>query len=303
MTTHYDTLGITKEASSAEIKQAYRTLSLKWHPDRNSSPEAHAKFQEINAAYEILGDEDRKSQYDAEQSGVFMRSDGIDGFDMENLGGFFNMMFGSGIHEIHLGPGGPNIHVFHGMPGGAHFFQQIQKPPPIIKNIQIDIVQAYTGCTIHVEIEKWVIRDNVRVNESEIVYVNVPQGIDQSEVIIMRDIGNTINEHLKGDVKFVVQIYNNTNFQRHGMDLVYKKTISLKEALTGFSFELVHLSGKKLCLKNHSSKTIISPNYKKTISNLGMVRDGNTGVLIIEFDIVFPESLTDEQVKSLSEIL
>ena len=87
------------------------------------------------------------------------------------------------------------------------------------------------------------------------------------------------------------------------MDLVYKKTVSLKEALTGFSFELSHISGKLLALNNKTSNTIVYPGYKKVIPGLGMTRDANKGNLIIEFDVSFPTSLTPEQMAGLEQFL
>ena len=65
---YYDILGVSKTASDAEIKKAFRSLSLKYHPDRNSTPEAAEKIREINQAYEILGDSAKRKQYDMEQS-------------------------------------------------------------------------------------------------------------------------------------------------------------------------------------------------------------------------------------------
>ena len=63
MSSHYDTLQISKEATESEIKRAYRSLSLQWHPDRNPAPEAQAKFQEINEAYEVLKDPVKRERY------------------------------------------------------------------------------------------------------------------------------------------------------------------------------------------------------------------------------------------------
>ena len=68
--THYETLGVSKDASESEIKKAYRSLSLQYHPDRNPSPDAKAKFQEINDAYETLSDAEKKQQYDNELNGI-----------------------------------------------------------------------------------------------------------------------------------------------------------------------------------------------------------------------------------------
>ncbi len=73
MADYYEVLGVSKNASAAEIKAAYRKQALKWHPDRNKSPEAEQKFKEINKAYEVLSDSKKKSVYDQYGSDAFER--------------------------------------------------------------------------------------------------------------------------------------------------------------------------------------------------------------------------------------
>ena len=63
MPTHYETLGISKDANETEVKKAYRALSFKHHPDRDPSETAHQKMQEINTAYEVLKDENTRQEY------------------------------------------------------------------------------------------------------------------------------------------------------------------------------------------------------------------------------------------------
>jgi DnaJ-class molecular chaperone len=296
----YNILGVSNESDSNEIKKAYRKLSLQYHPDRNSQEEAKTKILEINAAYEMIGNPESKRQYDSQMNHPFFGRGGGGGFhhggndEFTDIGSIFNMMFNN------HGGGGPGIQIFH---NGVNFAQQIQKPTPIMHNISLSIEQCYTGCTLPIEIEKWTIENDMKRIEKENIYLTIPPGIDSNEFIILRNKGNEINDNCIGDIKIGINIQNQTEFIRNGLDLIYKKKTSLKDALCGFSFELKHISGQNLCLNNKSKSAVIKPNFKKVIPNLGMIRDNITGNLIIEFDIEFPDVLSPEQINALEKIL
>lgn len=321
-TNYYDILGVSREANSDEIKKAYRALTLKWHPDRNPSKEAEEKIREINLAYETLSDPHKKQQYDDELSNPFLRrANGFDGAEMNPMNDIINMMFGGGmpfmaghggIHEIHIGgggPGGPQIHVFGGSGGGgfSHIFRQMQKPEPIIQNVPLTLRQMYEGTTVPIEIVRWTIENDMKIHERVTFNTQIPRGIGEGEIIILRDCGNKINEQLMGDVKMVIQMAPSVEgelFKRNGMDLHHTTTITLKEALTGFSFEIPHLNNKILRINNNANKTVIKPNHTHTLKELGMVKEGHpTGNLVVEFKIEFPATLTEDQMAKLAEIL
>ena len=134
------------------------------------------------------------------------------------------------------------------------------------------------------------------------MYVTVPKGIDENEIILLKDKGNVMNEQCKGDIKVFIKIMNNTDIKRNGLDLIYNKTISLKEALCGFTFEIKFINGKVYTL-NNTSGNIICPEYRKIIPNMGLSRENHTGNLIVIFHVEFPEKLTNEQIKILNEIM
>ncbi len=321
MPNHYETLGVSKDATEKEIKQAFRALSMKFHPDKvkSKSPEeqeeANRKMQEINSANEILSNEKERKMYDMELNGIRI------GNPFDPQGGPFNPFgaqagpFGPNIHfagpganifEMLFGQGlgGPNIEI-HGMPGGmpGMFFQRhIQKPQTIVKDINITLKQAYTGIPIKVEIERWVQEGDLRINENETLHLNIPQGIDNGESIILQENGNIINMHgttVKGDVQLNIHI-EESEFKRNKNDLHYKKIITLKEALCGFKFKMEHLNGNQLSL---NVNVVLFTGAKQSFKNLGMIREGVTGNLILEFEVKFPESLTPEQKDAISNIL
>ena len=106
-----------------------------------------------------------------------------------------------------------------------------------------------------------------------------------------------------GDVmELFIKVENNTEFERQGLDLFINKTISLKEALCGFSFELKYINGKTYTL-NNTLGNIIPPNYKKVIMNMGLTREGRVGNLIIHFIVEFPEKMEVSQLEALNNIL
>jgi DnaJ-class molecular chaperone len=316
MTNFYEVLGVSQDAAEQELKKTYRSLSLKYHPDRNPEEDAKSKFQAINEAYETLSDPEKRKQYDHQlkfgDGGMpFSHSNSMNEFnDMNNI---FNAFFGGqSMHGMPGMPGfggqgfgGPGIRIFHNGPGGfrAEFSTSFQQPPPPIKQtIELTLEKCYHGIGVTIEYEKWTQSGNNRTVEKCNLDIGIPAGIDEGDTLVLRDHGN-INEQMKGELHIQVKIINNTIFKRQGLDLLVQKKISLKEALCGFTFDIPHLNGKKLAFQNTSNQTIIKPGFRKIVPQMGMVREGNIGNMIVELDVEFPESLTAEQVRVLSEVL
>jgi DnaJ-class molecular chaperone len=304
----YNILGVNEKASKDEIKRAYRTLQMKYHPDKNNgNEEAAIMSRKINEAYEVLGDVQKRQEYDNSKNNPFMRMNS-NGHE-PHVDDILNMFFGGvgnpfggpfGMPGMPGMPPGTKIHFFNGAPMG--FQQAISKPPPIIKTIGINMEQVLSGTTVPLEIERWIIENGIKVHEKETIYVTIPQGIDDNEMIILRDKGNVINENVKGDVKIFVKITNDTEFKRAGLDLVLEKNITLKDALCGFTFDIKYLNGKNYTLNNNKGN-IIPPEYKKLYPGMGLVRGEHKGNMIIHFHIEFPVNLTEEQITKLEEIL
>ena len=307
----YEILEIPETANLDDIKKSYRKLSMIYHPDKNkNNPESTAKFQKISEAYETLGDKDKKNEYDMTRNNPFIKmmnphgspfGQGMNPVD-EIFSSFFGMPFGQGAPFGQGSPFGPNIRVFH---NGVQVNQQqpnfLQKPTSIIKNVVVPINKILTGTIMPIDIERWLIHDGHKIFENETLYVTIPKGVDDGEIVLIKDKGNIAREDCKGDIKIIIKIENNTEFKRSGLDLIYVKTITLKEALCGFTFELKYITDKVYTINNNSGN-IISSGYNKIIPNMGFSRDQHIGNLIIMFDIKFPDKLSEEVIAQLKEI-
>lgn len=334
----YETLGVPKNASADEIKKAYRKLAVKHHPDKGGDPE---KFKDINAAYEVLSNPEKRELYDKY---------GVDGLREGGGGDPFEHLFGGLLGG--RGRGGPR--------------QETKKVRPMLKEIKVSLADIYTGkmktitytrqktcepcggkggkdakkcgkCKGHGLIEKIVqlgpgfissqrapcpdcggegmaydkanqcksCKGQKIVEEEKTVEVPVEQGCPNDHHVTFTGEGNEIPGALAGDlvVKFLVEKH--PVFERKGADLFIKKTISLYEALTGVFFTIEHLDGVKLNIST-SPGEVISPGTKKQIKKKGMpyYKDAmGQGNLYIEFNVEFPKKGEMSNIEQLAKIL
>jgi DnaJ-class molecular chaperone len=316
-TDFYDILGVTKDATQEEIKKAYRKLSLQLHPDRNNnSQESTQKYQEINSAYEVLSSEQERASYDRQRNSPFSNAGGhaymeVNPSDIFNFlnKNVFEQMGAMNMGQMNMGGGmsfGPMGMNIGGINLGDMTMDGIKsklmKPVPIIKTEEIQLSKAYNGCKLPVNIKRWLVENGVKREETETVYIQVPKGVDDNELIILRGKGNSLSHNNFGDVKVFIKIINDTGFIRNGLDLTLNKTITLKEALCGFSFDLKYIDGRTFKI-NNGVGNIITNNYNKVINKMGLTRDEHVGNLIINFTVDFPTDLTPQQIESLGKIL
>lgn len=287
----YSILQCSPSDSIDTIKKAYRKLQLKYHPDKTRENGSTQQSQQIRQAYEFLCDDEKRKEYDANCSTIVTINQP-------------SSLSSTTISEHYRPP---------------------HKPPPIVKHITILMSQTMQELSVPIAITRTIkytsslfmeqgTKENGEGNrgyttfdrsshyetEKETIYVTLPQGIDNNEMILIENKGDEIDT-IKGDVKIFINIDNNTPFIRDGLDLLYTKTITLCDALCGFSFCINHPNGNTYTI-SHSTNRIVHPNYTKTYPQLGMTRNGVCGRLIISFCIQFPEQLSStvqEQIRHL----
>ena len=311
--THYTTLGLENTCSENEIKQAYRALSFKNHPDRNKEADASVKMQQINEAYETLGDKQKRKQYDMELSGVNpidqIINDLFNGRGMGHGGmGHGGMGHGmpAGLHHIfnqgiHVQHGGPAFEVMFSNDPHSFFKERVQPPPVLEKRVEITFEDSFNGNNIPIVIEREIKTGNMSYSEEEKVYLPIQQGIDDGEILMVKDKGNIYND-VKGDLKIYIQVKINPEYERKGLNIIQKQNISFKESICGFERVIKHIDGVNMRLVS-SRGNIIQNGDEHYIKGKGFTRDSKTGDLIVVFKVIQPKTLSEEELKLFDNIL
>ena len=224
----YETLGVSENASADEIKKAYRKLARKYHPDINKEESAVEKFKEINAAYEVLSDPEKKAQYD--QFGDQM-------FGGQNFHDFARRQGGGvDLDEIlrqMFGGGGGFSGGFGGAGGG---FGGFGAPDLDLQaRITVPFMVAINGGKHHVSVN----------NQS--FDIKIPAGIKTGETLRVRGKGKQYQGHV-GDLLIQVEVASSSEYERKGDNLYKTFDVPLKEALFGGKI-LVDTPEKEVSLK------------------------------------------------------
>ena len=209
------------------------------------------------------------------------------------------------MHDMHDSPRQEmHQHVLQHPQRTPRFQKRVEPKPPLISiNATVTLEHVCQGATIPVEMERWNINsEGVHELNSHVEYISVPMGAENGEVILLSNRGNETGDGARGDVKVTFIVEEHPLFKRNGLDILLEKSITLKEALCGFSFDIAHINGKKFSF-NSSSGNIIRDGLIKTIPRLGLHRGSEHGNLNVVFKVTYPEKLSEEQIKILSDIL
>jgi DnaJ-class molecular chaperone len=276
----YDILGVNKSASQEEIKKAYRKKALEFHPDRNKAADAEAKFKEVNAAYEVLSDSQKRQNYDQFGPDAFQAGGGANPFagfgGRGGQTGPFTYYYTSGGRG-----GGANadfdfsdpFEIFESFFGGNPFRAA---PPKPRYSITIDFMESMKGTTRSL------------VHQGTHHTIDIPAGIDEGTRIRYQNF----------DV--VVQVSPDSAFKREGDDLIINVEIPFTLAALGGNIEVPTIN-KPVKIK---IKPGTQPNTMIRLHGQGAphVRRNGRGDQYVNLRITIPKTLNQRQKTLLKQL-
>jgi DnaJ family protein B protein 4 len=285
---YYSVLNLSKNANINDIKKAYRQLSIKFHPDKNLNCDSE-QFNKINEAYSKLLDKYNTNDLHNDVN-KFNNNELVNANNNANINNTNNTNNGANANNT-------NDTIL------KYSYFNVNNSEDIIINLSLGFSEAYNGCNKPIVVNRKIIVNNVIGHEKETLYIPIPKGIDANEIITIPNKGNVyISNGLisHSNIKIIICLLTHEIFERIGLDIVFIKTITLKEALLGFSFNLNHINNKNFKI---TCSEIIHFNYEKLIPNMGFIRDSFVGNLIIKFNITFPPTISQESKKLLEKAL
>ncbi|KAJ4921736.1 hypothetical protein JOQ06_016447 [Pogonophryne albipinna] len=312
---YYDILGIKKGASEDDIKKAYRKQALRFHPDKNKSPNAEDKFKEIAEAYDVLSDPNKKDIYDRfGEEGLKDFFGGRNPFDQ-----FFGARNGGPDEDMdtedpfaRFGMGGGGMGGFprsfsSGMGGMGPHSSIVKKPqdPPVVHDLWVAMEDVLSGCTKKMKISRKMLNPDGRTvrTEGKILEVQIKKGWKEGTKITFPKEGDQTPTNIPADVVFVVKDKAHRVFKREGSDIVYTAKISLRDALCGCTVNAPTLDGRTVTV---STTDVVQPGMKRRVSGEGLPypkRPDRRGDLLVEYEVKFPERLSQSARDTIAQVL
>lgn len=330
---YYKVLGLSKGASEDDIKKAYRKMALKYHPDKNKSPNAEEKFKQVAEAYEVLSDPKRKEIYDVygEEGlkggvgGPSGRSGGTAYTFSGDARETFRTFFGTDDpFNIFMNIGGNSGGVrsaefmdvdgdiFGRMPFGGMFMssggaggglsraRKVQDPP-IHHDLSVSLEDVLYGTTKKMRITRHKLDGST---EEKVLTIDVRKGWKSGTRITFPREGDERANTIPADIIFTVKDRTHKYFKREGADVRYVAKIGLRDALCGVNIQIPTIDGRTVPLR--VDDCVIKPGTTRRISGQGLPyskEPNRRGDILVEFEIVYPDRISASDKEVLMRIL
>jgi len=305
---YYKTLGVRRDASQADIERAYRELARKSHPDLNPDDKAaKAKFQQVQKAFDVLGDTEKRELYD--RYGSSFESMGAGGPQDATWGAGPGAGFGAGAENVDFSQFFGERFGAEGVGGLGDIFGHFQRTSgrraagasprkrtrgeDILHQVQIPLNVAVGGGQIQVTVQ----RRSGKVDE---INVKIPAGIEGGKKIRVRGQGEPApGKGTPGDILITVRVASHPFFTRRGRHLHLKVPVTLAEAALGAKIDLPTPTGTVTL----SIPPGTSSGAKLRVKGHGVTSKGATpGDLLAEIEIVLPKELDDVDREAIEQL-
>lgn len=284
MANYYDVLGVEKNASTAQIKSAYRKLALKWHPDRNKAEGAEKKFKEINQAYEVLSDPKKKELYDQVGHEAFTRQ-GFGSAGRQPGAGGGTYQSGPFTYTYSTSGGGNPFEGFDfgGFSDPFDIFEQFfggmggtSRQPRNVYEFSISFDEAVSGVSKNVTID------------GKKKTIKIPAGVDDGMRIRF------------SDFDILIRVKSDSRFQRKGQDVYTEILLSFSQAILGGTADVKTVDGKSVTIKIRPGT---QPGTMLRLAGRGIPypQSSRKGDHYVIFKITIPEKLSKKQKELLEE--
>lgn len=320
----YKVLGLQRTATAIEIKKAYRVLALKYHPDKSTKAEDSERFKDINSAYEILIDPERKRTYD--QFGVTSDDAPHQQQSHHGMPDIFSQMFNfqnrSASSERR---GNDTTHylemTLEDLYTGKTFRLNVSREQVCVKCSGKGglIMKSCPGCAgtgrqttmraiapgfmQRVDTECGICKGSAEIAQDKCtdcggaktkgvvqpVEFRIPPGSHNGDRHVHGGLGNAAPGVSAGDVIFVVKEMPHEIFTRKAHDLLINVKLSLRQSLCGFSVDIRHVDGKTISLHSNQGR-ITKPDSESIIKGKGITQSGS---LVVIYKVEFPETIKE----------
>lgn len=300
---YYKILGVSRAASADEIKKAFRKQAMKYHPDKNKGDkEAEERFKEINEAYAVLSDPEKRKQYDTFGSADFNKR-----YSQEDI--FRNFDFGSVFRDIGMGgrfkqytgaKTGVNFEdlfssIFSGGFGpdfGEHFQQTSPKGQDLVLEMALTPKEMLEGCQKII-----LVGDGGR---QEKLSVKIPSGVGPGKKIRLAGKGN-YGPGGRGDLYLLITPQDDGRFKINGLDVTLEQEISFSDACLGTEVEVPTIEGGKVRIKVPAGST--GAGQRLRLQGKGLPDGtGKRGDQYVQFFVHVPKRLTQRQKELLHQL-
>ncbi|NCS98631.1 DnaJ domain-containing protein [Candidatus Parcubacteria bacterium] len=285
---YYKILGVDKSASQDEIKKAFRKLAHKYHPDKKDGDEA--KFKQVNEAYSVLSNEQKRAQYDQFGSTGFGGGgaqggfSGFEGFDFSQ----FTQNGQRVDFDVDLGE------IFGSFFRGGGGFSRRRKGQDIRVDVELSFKESIFG-------KKEKIKVNYKSKKHEEITIDIPAGIDSGEMLRVRGRGEEIEDGTPGDLFIKIHVKPHKTLWKEGANLVTEKNIKLTESILGTKTEIDTPEEEPITIKIPAG-TKHGELLRLRGKGAPVLGGSQRGDILIKISVDIPKKLSRKSRKALEEL-